>query len=166
MSERPARNAVVKYELLAWRPYDVMQEVHNIADGGLAQDCRRISAARHEADLTRSAHVHECLDEHVDFFQGETTLERNGRLAADLPGCTFGQLVNERCARAALAPNESVQQPGVLLVVPLMEGLGGLCYVSPAGAHLAQSAISSRTHKRQQAVERESRNVDAPSEGV
>jgi hypothetical protein len=76
---------------------------------------RCVSAARHEADLTRSAG--ECFQEHVHFFEGETTLERHGLLAADLPGCTFGQLVNERCARAALAPNESVQQPRALLVV-------------------------------------------------
>jgi hypothetical protein len=130
---------------------------------------RCVSAARHEADLTRSAG--ECFQEHVHFFEGETTLERHGLLAADLPGCTFGQLVNERCARAALAPNESVQQPRALLVVRTDGGVGRSASrlasrCSLGCSPLAQSAISSRVHKRQQAVERESRHVDAPSEGV
>ena len=101
-----------------------------MAWAGLAQDCICVSAARHEADLTRSAG--ECFQEHVHFFEGETMLERHGLLAADLPGCTFGQLVSERCARAALAPNESVQQPRALLVVRTD---GGTAFPTPPSSH-------------------------------
>jgi hypothetical protein len=89
----------------------------------------------------------------------------------DAPSASWLKLVNERCARAALAPNESVQQPRALLVVRTDGGVGRSASrlasrCSLGCSPLAQSAISSRVHKRQQAVERESRHVDAPSEGV